>query len=374
MQDHLAELAHLGVHTERHGELPSLVAAEGERNQKQSRPILDTNSTEPSSQSSLPSGFAYETETTVVESTGSARDAVTGQVAEPDHGDAMEQQLRQLAEELHVRGREIDELQARQEERTRPWYRQASIVVAIAALLVSLVSGGVGAILQSAAESRARRADERAIAQQQQQDRSDLRTILQRLAALPRENATLYQQFGQSAAALSVNVTSETSLLVGQANTIVDRIPNLVSAAEYNALGTATLLLPGTQRQATMHFEQAAGRADNLNDQLTAVRSLAILGFTSGSLDEGRGHFNEALQLINKAKPLPFWDAYITTETRMQWARQELVHDCNRARTQLNLGKAAAERQNLIAAQPQAIGGPYEELRALVATCARPSA
>ena len=168
-------------------------------------------------------------------------------IATPDPGSSeplpdVDSRLRQLAEEVRVRGREIDELQAT--DKHRPWYRQVSSIVAIGALVVSLLSAVASYQLQTTAETRAQ-------TRERVQDRSDLRSILQRLIVLPREIQELYTAYPGAAAELSRNVISEYALLTGQAVKIIENLDQAddddVSASEYNALATALSRCRGTR-------------------------------------------------------------------------------------------------------------------------------
>ena len=231
--------------------------------------------------------------------------------------------MRELAEEVRIRGREIDELQA--SDKHRPWYRQVSSIVAIGALIVSLLSAVASYQLQTSAETRAQ-------TRERVQDRSDLRSILQRLIVLPRELQELYTAYPGSAAELSRNVVSEYALLTGQAVKIIENLDQVddddVSASEYNALATALSQMPGGHEEARTYFQRAADRANNLTEEITAVRSIGILENQMGAYDAMRAQYERALEVTrNEEYPVTdFVRATTDTETYVQWASHEIAN------------------------------------------------
>jgi tetratricopeptide (TPR) repeat protein len=246
-------------------------------------------------------------------------DTATPDPGSSDQLSAVEKQLRQLAEEVHVRGREIDEIQAM--DKHRPWYRQVTSLVAIGALVVSLLSAVAGFQLQTSAETRAQ-------SRERVQDRSDLRSILQRLIVLPIEVQELYTAYPDAAAELSRNVTSEYALLTGQAVEIIENLRKAdnddVSASEYNALATAINHLPGGHEEARIYYGRAADRANNLTEAITAVRSIAVLDYQMGAYEAMRAQFERAVEVTKEYPSTDFVRAETVTETYLTWAAHEI--------------------------------------------------
>jgi tetratricopeptide (TPR) repeat protein len=279
----------------------------------------------------------------------------------------LEAQLHELAEEVNVRGREIDELQAI--DKHRPWYRQVSTIVAIGALVVSLLSAAAGIQLQTAAETRAQLRDSA-------EDRSGLRSILQRLIVLPLETQELYTAYPEAAVELSRNVTSQYAMLTGQAVEIINQIrlrqagDDGLSASDYNALATAMTILPGGNQEARIYFDRAADRARNLTDALTAIRSMAALDFASGSYEAGRAQYERALEMTQEYPSTPFLIASTDMETYLQWGAYELsIRGCVEAERVLDAASDIATEEDVFAWDANMKTRHEELLKSLAANC-----
>lgn len=291
-------------------------------------------------------------------------DTATHDQGSSDQLRAVDRQLRELAEEVRLRGREIDELQAN--DRHRPWYRQVTSLVAIGALVVSLLSAVASFQLQTSAETRAQ-------LRERHQDRSDLRSILQRLLVLPVENQEIYTLYPAAATELSKTVTSEYALLTGQAAEIIEQLVQAgeddVSASEYNALAVALLRLSGGQEQARTYFERAAKRADNLTDEVTAVRGIAGLDFAAGSLEDMRIQFERAVEITDDYPSTAYLRAYTHAETYLQWAANEISSaSCTHAEDVLDRADEATTGQNIFTRDSN-MNSRYQGLLTSLATC-----
>jgi len=291
-------------------------------------------------------------------------------IAAPDPGSSepppdVDSRLRQLAEEVRVRGREIDELQAL--DRHRPWYRQVSSIVAIGALVVSLLSAVASYQLQTSAETRAQ-------TRERVQDRSDLRSILQRLIVLPRELQELYTAHPGAAVELSRNVIAEYALLTGQAVKIIENLDQAddddVSASEYNALAEALSHLPGGQEEARTYFQRAADRANNLTEEITAVRWIGILENQMGSREAMRAQYERALEVTQEyPSTTDFVRAVTDTETYLQWATHEVANgSCVDAERISNDGYEVATEEGVFRADAS-VSARYQALLASVSAC-----
>jgi tetratricopeptide (TPR) repeat protein len=307
----------------------------------------------------------------VVDSTAQHTDPDALATRDPESSDPLpdvESRLRELAEEVRIRGREIDELQA--SDKHRPWYRQVSSIVAIGALIVSLLSAVASYQLQTSAETRAQ-------TRERVQDRSDLRSILQRLIVLPRELQELYTAYPGSAAELSRNVVSEYALLTGQAVKIIENLDQVddddVSASEYNALATALSQMPGGHEEARTYFQRAADRANNLTEEITAVRSIGILENQMGAYDAMRAQYERALEVTrNEEYPVTdFVRATTDTETYVQWASHEIANgSCVDAERILDSAYEIATETGVFAADAS-VSARYEALLVSLSDCVR---
>jgi hypothetical protein len=217
---------------------------------------------------------------------------------------------------LRLLKQEIDALQVHVLQIDKPWYKQASSIVAVLALTFSLFTTHLS-------YDRDRRLD-------QQANRAELRSLIQRLTALPRENFELLQKYKDDAAAagqFSGFITSESVVLTNQALDIMQRIPDLVSASETLAVAGA-LVTSGRIADARRLTQRAAqdARASAL-EIIAAYRNLGWHAFANGQVEEGRRQFQSALDAFSGRadQASPQFINYTHTFTEMYWAQQEVL-------------------------------------------------
>jgi hypothetical protein len=129
--------------------------------------------------------------------------------------------------QLAMMKREIDALQVTVAETTRPWYKQASILIAALALLFSF-----GTTYYSAEQTR--KADIH-------NAKVELRELIQQLTELPQRNVDLNSKYADNPSALLVAsglINTQQIVLAKQAVDIIDDIPEEVSSTEYFASPT----------------------------------------------------------------------------------------------------------------------------------------
>jgi tetratricopeptide (TPR) repeat protein len=210
---------------------------------------------------------------------------------------------------------EVDALQVHVMKMDKPWYQDGSSIVAILALVFSLATTYL-------AFDRESRLD-------QQADRTELRTLIQRLGALPRENFELLQKYVNNPlyVQLSGMLNGEALILTNQAIDIMQRIPELVSASERLALA-ASLIQTGRTNEAQEQTRLAAldPRASAL-DLVVAYRNLGVHAFASGRVAQGRSHFREALNVFaaRSDSTSPQFELYTNMITEMYWSQQEAI-------------------------------------------------
>jgi hypothetical protein len=155
--------------------------------------------------------------------------------------------------------------------------------------------------------------------------KSELRGILQRLAALPKENIEVNQKYASDPATvqmLSGYVNQENLLLSNQAGEIIKRLPrSQVSATDYLAVATAL----GQSREfvaAMSHLNSALAVSSTLDDETATLRALASLEMMTGKKAEARFHFQLALDVFEKKYRM--YDDYtknsINFLTELHWA------------------------------------------------------
>lgn len=162
----------------------------------------------------------------------------------------------------------------------------------------------------------------------QRQARSELTEVVGKMAALPREYATLtVPSNGVDPATLGANFTSELIVLVAQAERLVDDNPSIVGPADRLSIGTAHLNL-GNYEEAVAAFAAAKRQAAAESDERLVMASLtdaAVAEFGLGRAGRGRTGFRRA---IRRAGTDARSGAQIRTDVDFilrRWAQTELV-------------------------------------------------
>lgn len=220
----------------------------------------------------------------------------------------------------------VEELERARAQRDKPWYRQASVLIAALALAFSVTATWLG-------EVRAAERDEAAA-------RVELSQLIQRLVALPRENIELQAAYADDAAVLNSlggMIATEHTVLARQAHDVIDRVDEHATGAEYFAVAQA------------LYQTGNYGAADALLDEGIAIEtdpfSLAALwrvkgqvAFTTGEPERARDAMAHALGVFAAQPPniAAAADAY----TELLWAESEQVAgDCAAAAEHLDLAR-----------------------------------
>ena len=175
----------------------------------------------------------------------------------------------------------------------------------------------------------------------QQQDlhdaRTELRGFLQRLIALPSDMA----EGGSNSAALN----AENTLLANQAAEVMHRIPEYVSATEYNVVASAFLTSSLIDRSEEM-LKKSLLVAKNVEEEVAAVRIYAMLLVGSGKVKEGRDMFRRALAVHRKyPSNYPSYADWTDAQTEMHWAGAEFGRrNCDESQAHLKKAFALAAR------------------------------
>jgi len=197
----------------------------------------------------------------------------------------------------------------------QPWYHNISTVISVTALAFSFGTTFVSY--------------HRTKLQDIQASRTELRGILQRLSAIPREMLEATKKYAADANAIqgvSQLYNQESTMLSRQASEIVKRVPDrMVSATECYAIAIAfqnTYNLAAAKE----YLELAGKKANNINDEIGAIRSSAYLDFITGKPQEGRVKFQQALNIFSK---YPHFDSYTVASTHIMtelfWGNSEAV-------------------------------------------------
>jgi hypothetical protein len=194
-----------------------------------------------------------------------------------------------------------------------PWYRSISTVISVTALAFSFGTTFVSY--------------HRTKLQDIQASRTELRGLLQRLSAIPREMLDASKKYAGDPGAItgmSQMYNQESTMLSRQAGEIVKRLPKgVVSATEYYAIAVA--FQTSYNLAAAKEFLQlATEKANNFNDEIGAIRSSGYLEFLTGQPQAGRVKFQQALNIFAKYPNYdPFTVASTHISTELFWGGSE---------------------------------------------------
>jgi len=244
--------------------------------------------------------------------------------------DAIEKSVGDLTATLERLNGKVELLQAEVFKPHTPWYKNIPTIISLSALLFSFGTTFVS-------YNRTKSQDVQAL-------RSELRTILERLAALPKENVEMRSKYANDAIAfqgLSAAINQENAILVRQAREIGNKLPpDQVSASEWFSVATA-LQNSYDMDGAKELYKLAKSKATNFNDEIAASRNLAAISFTTGRAGEGRIEYQGALNIFSKYTG---YDGYVQNMTH-------LLTELNWANSEANIGSLDLAQQRIADAE-----------------------
>jgi hypothetical protein len=256
----------------------------------------------------------------------------------------------ELEQKVDLMKREIDALQIAVTGHRTPWYRSISTILSVVALLFSFGTTYVSY--------------HRTAIQDIQGMRQELRGLLQRLTALPKENVEIYKKYAGDSASLKIVsglINQEGTLLARQAAELAKKLPgDLVSGTEYYTIAIA-LQNSYDLAGADEFLKYSIKAATDFNTEIAAVRSTAVLQFVQGRPDSGRVEYQKALDIFSK---YPGYDPFTRASTNI-WTELAWVF------SETNAGQLALARQHIESAKVLVSGLPRslgtDRLRADVA-------
>jgi tetratricopeptide (TPR) repeat protein len=218
-----------------------------------------------------------------------------------------------LEQRVELMRREIDSLQAAALEKARPWYRNVSTLLSVIALTFSFGTTFVSY--------------HRTKMQDIQSARAELRNLLQRMAALPKENveaAVKYAADPSSRNMVSGFINQENTLLANNAAELAKKLPaKSVSATEYYGIAVA-LQAAYNLAMADEFLGYAVNAEPEFNTEISCLRMMANLKFIQGRPDAGRVDFQRALDIFSKYPQYdPYTRASTNVLTELSWAFSE---------------------------------------------------
>lgn len=249
-----------------------------------------------------------------------------------------------LNERLTTIKREVDALQVHVMEKAKPWYRQIPVLVS---LIVSIGALSFSFWTNYKAEDRLDREEEHAT-------RVELRELIQRLQALPKENFDLYRTYaddptGQSLIGSLLN--TENLVLTSQAAELIEELDGDVTATEYYATAQG-FYLSDRPAEATKLVEAGLRVAKDPVNEVALLRQDATIHFASGDPEGGRSRWQQAIDVFGEYPDEPeLLVAATQTYTEISWAGAELGQgECGAALEHITA--AEGHLSNLPAAHP----------------------
>lgn len=215
-----------------------------------------------------------------------------------------------------------------------PWYRQLSMLVplgvSVAALLFSFGTTYIS-------EQRVQRQETHAT-------RAELRSLIQRLTVLPKENleyTRTYAKDPKSVLVLTSAINTENNVLANQAAELIFDLGGDVSATEYYAVAYA-MITAGLTANAEKLLNRGLEVADDIQGETALLRQHATLLFAVGDLKRGRARWKQAMSIFEKyPERNPFVVSSTHAFTQMAWADAELSRgQCPQAWRHIRSGRA----------------------------------
>lgn len=240
----------------------------------------------------------------------------------------------ELSQEIESLKQNLSQLDLRIKDKEKPWYREASIVVATLALLFSFGTTLVSYVKSSQQEVLA--------------SRVELRELIKDITNIPKEHAEMllkYKNDPLTFSQLSAQINSKNLSLSNQAAAIIGRIESSwygkdsILDIEFMTVGTSLFSSFQVEKSKPL-FIEAYSRSKDVTTAASALRSLAGVHLTYRDTTLMRDSFKMAIDIFNHEKYAdePDTTKYVTNvTTEIQWAFAELqLGDCKNAFLHLN--------------------------------------
>lgn len=228
----------------------------------------------------------------------------------------------ELSNRINILDDEIKRVNAKLEAK-KPWYREVSSIVAVLALLFSF-----GTTMVSFSKAK----DQEYIAA-----RIELRSVMERLADIPRRHIEIFEKYNKDSTdlvtQLAVQLNTENLSLSNQAYAIIERIEGMkvgkgkILDIEYIAIANA-LSYSLQQEKARKLLEEGYRRSRDASTAAASLRSLATIALFFDDKDKARNYMKKARNIYdeNKYKNDPDLNKkWINATTEIQWANMEFM-------------------------------------------------
>lgn len=209
--------------------------------------------------------------------------------------------------------RRVDELEVRAEEKTRPWYKQFSTWVSVAALLLSIVTGILSLRFQSTTDIRAKK--------------TELREIVMGLLDL---NAEAQKTLKDGGARDYGDLSQKAFVLLQEAQFSLEQLPPRdVLPSELVVLGMASLQ-NGEQSRGLEYLQTAIGISRTSRDKIGIRSTIAAFYMSPGTeqnIAEADRLYKEAVgcqtPAVNCPEPKDYFELGAIAQAYMMWGMGE---------------------------------------------------
>ena len=221
------------------------------------------------------------------------------------------------AAELKLLRYQVDILQIATAEKKKPWYKQASIIVSVMALLFSFASATYMQIGKNAEETRSQKDELRKILTLVLDLRGDYQNRIG-----PIQNAEIKEEAG-------TYLNAKRMIYLQAAELLVAKIPQHVSTSEYHVLAWEAIY-DSNFKQAKKYLDDSLNASRDTLSKLLALRSLASFYFIQGPLKDpakARKLFQQIEDELTNITPLDDYSLYIQGQTYQYWGFGELANN-----------------------------------------------
>ena len=210
---------------------------------------------------------------------------------------------------------EVDALQIAFDKKDRPWYLDGATIISVLALIFSFGTTWVS--------------NRKADAQDIENQRIELRGLLQRMAELPKANLEAMDKYRTNPSALNTvagYINQENTFLAGQAAEIARQLPpGKVSAVEYYAIAVALGNAYNIEDEKKF-LALSIQNANDFNTEIAAIRTNATILFPTGHPEAGRAEYQKALAIFDKYTNFDdYTKKYTHIKTELSWACSEFL-------------------------------------------------
>jgi hypothetical protein len=221
-----------------------------------------------------------------------------------------------LERRLDTMKRELDALQIHVMKEV-PWYKKhAPLIISLA---VSLLAVALSFWTFHQSERRVELQDRHAA-------RAELRGLIQRLEALPRETFELgakYQDNPDARTRLTADLVTERDVVGQQAIELARQLKGDVTASEYYAI-VASFIEANELAGLEELIDEGLAVANDAVSEVVLLRQSGTIKFESGDVAGGRARYSQALKVFEKYPGhTEFYVRFSDAITHTFWAREE---------------------------------------------------